>query len=123
MNFLVLTTRQHLPPLSYSSSALLEPGDVVLVPLQNHIIQAVVISPDLNNDHKYKLKEISCKIENIKISPKLLEFATQMAKYYIIDPASICKMILPINLKPSMKTREINSSFNINLPELNSQQD
>lgn len=129
--FEIVVPRQKIPILTYQSNLELNHGDIVSVPFRNEKTIGIVLSENLtikNQTQKYIIKDIEGKISSFSLSPNFLDFVQKFSKYYLVDIASCCKMILPLKIKENelekdehdKKTEE--TIYELNLPSLNPEQ-
>ena len=103
-NIQILTSRQKVPVLTYSADEDVAIGDIVLVPFRNQNIMGVVWNENLEKQTKeFSVKPIIHKFDLPPLSAGFIKFLESFAKYYIIDLASCCKMVLPVLLKEETK--------------------
>lgn len=119
--FLVVVNKQQVPILTYAGSEDIKIGDLVIVPFKNSEIIGIIIGEDENFSGSYNLKEIIRKFD-ISIPFYTVKFIDIFSKYYLVDPGSVFKMMIPIDLCEFQKYRKIKQEININLPELNKDQ-
>jgi len=125
--FDVLTVRQKVPILTYMYESTISLGDIVLVPFRNKSVMGVIWEnrkekDTENNSKKYAIKSVKFKFLLPSISKNFRSFLEFFARYYIIDYASCCKMVLPISLNPMKEYKKINQIASVNIPELNEEQ-
>lgn len=122
MRVRVILPNLHLPELDYLSDSDLQVGDIILVPLRNKEVTAVVTAINVEG----RAKNLRHVIENLnmKVSEKMLQFIFKAAKYYMVESGSIAKLMLPVPLSGGREVKDnIAQNFdNINLPELSDDQ-
>lgn len=93
----VLIPHIKLPALDYliPEDIKVDVGSMVLVPLRNKHVIALVSDMTPNIIDHTKLKTI-VKILDISLSKNFVQFILKAAKYYIAPPGSICKLAFPI---------------------------
>ncbi|MDX1916659.1 MAG: primosomal protein N' [Rickettsiaceae bacterium] len=121
-NFLVLTSRHNVGALTYSYSLELEIGTIVSVSIKNSEVAGIILEKLDNPNFNYKVKNISKVFEGLVIKPPLIKFIKELAKYYIIDESSLCKMMLSISFKNIDIARKIQQDFHYSIPSLSSAQ-
>ena len=94
----VLLPQLQLPMLDYLGPNDIKPGDFVVAPFRNKEMVGVVYEVDVVSEFK-NLREISY-VVGLSIPPKHLEFALKASKYYMTEPGSIAKLMLPV--EPSL---------------------
>lgn len=90
----VLIPHLQLPTLDYLAPQGAEVGDLVTVPFRNKEMMGVVYQTDIQSEFK-NLREVSSSL-GVSISPKHLEFILRASKYYMAEPGSIAKLMLPL---------------------------
>lgn len=112
--------------LTYQTEEAVSLGDIVLVPFRNKSVMGIVWSDAdkrvKENTKKYAIKSIGFKFQLPSISKEFRRFLEALAKYYIIDQASCCKMVLPITLDPLKEYKLIPQIASVKMPELNKEQ-
>lgn len=102
----VLVPHLQLPMLDYLAPSVVKVGDLVIVPFRSKELVAIVYQADIQSEFK-NLREVSASL-GISISPKYLEFISKASKYYMAEPGSIAKLMLP--LEPSLGHRLFSTS-------------
>lgn len=93
----VLIPHIKLPALDYliPDNIDIHIGSLVIVPLRNKQVVAIVSDISPNYIDQTKLKTI-VKLLDISLSQSLVQFILRAAKYYLAPPGSICKLMFPI---------------------------
>ncbi len=115
--FEIVIPRQKTPILTYRSKLDLKIGDMVCVPFRNEKITGTILSENTqlqNQSPKYIIKDIEFKFDSFSLSKNFLSFIEKFSKYYLVDLASCCKMILPIKIKKE----ELEQSANPDIEEI-----
>lgn len=133
---LILIPQQKLFPLDYiiPEGMIVQMGELVIVPYRNKKKLGIVLKIGIQSEAK-RLKEIESIFylnpdtplkENIIISEPTLEFITKAADYYIEEQGSMAKLMLPVDLTETLKSKNaaiFTQNFeNINLPVLSLEQ-
>ena len=125
MKYKILLARPKVPLLTYSSMQTdLQIGNIVSVPFRNAYSFGIVWQKEENisKNIKYEIKEIQQIYDFIKLEKNFIDFLKTFSRYYMIDMASVCKMVFPINNIDFIKFKKINNDIQINLPNLSIKQ-
>ena len=120
---IVLLAKQEVPFLTYLTDIDVRIGDVVSVPFRNCVTLGMVWAFEEEKlKHKFELKQIYQLHEIFSIKTEFINFIKIFSKYYMIDPSSICKMVLQIKISDleKLKPHKIYESFS--LPNLSQEQ-
>ncbi len=90
--------------LTYKSDQILEPGELVTVPLGKRKEKGCIVSKGGSENSEFKIKHISEKIEELKILPPDLDLLKWMANYYHY---SLGKLVFDILPKPMKRPRTL----------------
>lgn len=120
----VLLPHLHLPELDYKAPEEFIPsvGDLVNVPFRHKQVTGVVTETNIISKFE-NLREVTAKLD-LSISQDVLEFALKAAKYYMAPPASIIKLMLPVELSEGRRLKDLvdQDLMNAKLPILSADQ-